>query len=164
MEQVKKQIFKAICKEYDNVYQQVVEGALIEVPIGEKKTKMVFPVKRTRNWGLCGSKARKKGRLGDTTTKKRLEILAELGLFRKEDFQNFGGNLHKVVNSNDTDAKYIIIFLCDRVLKKNPNLFVEFDKIITGDSDFGFEEAPENDNNIVEGGLRRVMVNRFGRQ
>ena len=163
MEQVKEQIFKAICEEYDNVYQQVVNGASIEVPVGENKTKRVFPVKGNGNWGLCGTKVRKDGRLGDTTTKKRLEILAELGLFRKEDFQNFIGNLHKRVKYNDTDAKYIMLFLCNRALKKNPNLFVEIDKVITDDEDFGFEKVLDNSNNLVEGGLRQVMINRFER-
>ena len=166
MEKNKKLLFKAICDEYDLVYQDLKNGVEIKIPTKENKTKKAFPVKGKANWGLTTGKPRKDGRLGDTTTKDRLEILANMGLFCKEDFQNYKGNLHKEVNYNDTDAKYIMQFLYERAVAKNPSL--SFANVGTNindsdDNDFGIEEVSISDSTMIEGGLKTVEVNRFER-
>lgn len=167
MEEDKKQLFKAICDEYDLIYQELKDGIEVEVPTKNNKTKKAFPVSGKTNWGLTTGKLRKDGRrLGDTTTKERLETLADLGLFRKEDFQLYKGKLHKIVKYNDVDAKYIMQFLYERVTTKNPKLSIANDET----NAFGLEQPPasnskmlESDSKTTEGFLSEVKFFRSKR-
>ena len=165
MEDDKIQLFKAICDEYDLVYQELKNGIEVEVPTNNNKRKKAFAVHRTMNWGLTTGKLRKDGkRLGDTTTKERLETLANHGLFRKEDFQLYKGKLHKTVKYNDVDAKYIMQFLYERVTTKNPKLSIANN----GTNMFGLEEptipnSADSDQITTEGFLSEVKFFRSKR-
>ena len=167
MKDNKQRLFKAICEEYDLVYQELKNGIEVEVPTKNNKTKKAFAVLRRTNWGLTTGKLRKDGRrLGDTTTKERLEILANHGLFRNEDFQLYKGKLHKIVNYNEVDAKYIMQFLYERVITKYPELSIANDET----NAFGLEQLPtpnstmlESDPKTTEGFLSEVKFFRSNR-
>lgn len=136
-ESEKQLLIKKIINEYEVAYKEIVAGTLEKIPVGRKKMKKTFS-KQNGNWGLTTGKLRKVGTLGDTTTTYRLEKLAALGLFSSEDFQNYAGDLHEDIGYNHHDAKYIMIYLYNRVINRKQN---SKDKAPEYD-DFGIEELP----------------------
>ena len=104
---------------------------------------------KNENWGLSTGILRKNGRKGDITTVHRLEKIAKIGLFSEDDFKNYKGDLHKEIGSNDTDAKYIMIYLHNRVTNQKT----------VNNRDFGYED----DEIATEGARMQVVVNRYER-
>lgn len=153
-ESEKQLLIKKIINEYEVAYKEIVAGTLEKIPVGRKKMKKTFS-KQNGNWGLTTGKLRKDGTLGDTTTTYRLEKLAALGLFSSEDFQNYAGDLHEDIGYNHHDAKYIMIYLYNRVINRKQN---SKDKAPEYD-DFGIEELPVK----TEGAKRQVVVNQYER-
>lgn len=148
MELSTQDLLKAIKEEYRKVFQEIKDGTLTEIPIGENKTKQVFSM-GNGNWGLSTGILRKNGRKGDITTVYRLEKIAEFGLFSEDDFKNYKGDLHKEIGSNNTDAKYIMIYLYNRVTNQQT----------VNNRDFGYED----DEIATEGARMQVVVNRYER-
>lgn len=152
MELSTQDLLQAIIEEYHKVFQEIKDGTLTEIPTGENKTKQVFFMKNG-NWGLSSGTLRKDGhRKGDTTTVYRLKKIAKFGLFSEDDFKNYKGDLHKEIGSNDTDAKYIMIYLHNRVTNRQTDNGVV-------NRDFGYED----DEIATEGARMQVVVNRYER-
>lgn len=154
MDNYNSKLLNLIIEEYKKVFLEILNGTLTEIPFGKKGTKKVFAIEKTGNWGLSTGRHRKDGRKGDTTSPYRLECIAELGLFSEEDFNNYKGDLHKEVQYNSTDAKYIMIYLYNRVMQKDPHLHMSIES-----QEFGREEYVIN----TEGARMRVEINRYER-
>lgn len=156
-ENQKQNIFELIESEYHKAYQEILNGTLTEIPMGDNGPKKVFAVKKKGNWGLTTGKTRKGGQEGDTTTIDRLKKLADLDLFCEKDFDNNKGNLHKAIGGNHVDAKYIMMFLYNRIVQSQQNHSLseesqelgleEYDTVIEG----------------TEGSRKQVVVNRYER-
>ena len=146
---------KLIREEYAEVYIEIEQGKLNSIPVKNgSKSKETFCIPRTKNWGLSSGKPRKKGRRGDTTTPERLERLIDLGLITYQDFANYNGkvSLHKLIGYNNSDAMNIMIFLHNRILRKDQERQLLF-------NEFGIEEVSVG----IEGGRKKVEVNRYER-
>lgn len=145
---------KLIREEYAEVYIEIEQGKLKEIPVknGSKRT---FHVPQTKNWGLSSGKRRKDGRLGDTTTPLRLTKLIDLGLITEQDFANFKGenNLHQLIGYNNSDAMNIMFYLYKRIQDKYKDIQNE------DYCDFGIEEISIG----IEGGKKTVIVNKYER-
>ena len=115
----KKELLDKILDEYRKAYNEIVAGTLKAIPTKSGLTKSTFHVVKTRNWGVASETTRNDGREGDTTTPYRLGKLASHNLFTAEDFKNYNGeeSLHNLIGYNNSDAKYIMIYLYDRVMK-----------------------------------------------
>lgn len=156
----KEKLLKKILEEYKIAYNEIVAGELTSIPI-KNKVKRTFFVQKTRNWGLASDKVRSDGRMGDTTTPYRLEKLASYNLFTETDFNNYNGEktLHDLIGYNDSDAKYIMIYLYDRVMKHNNKNNEEQETATKDDTDFGYESIIVGE----EGAKRVIEVNRYER-
>lgn len=161
MEERKKQnqiTLDLIIAEYHKAFQEILAGALNKIPFGDSGTKNVFAVKKNGNWGLTTGKQRKNGkREGDTTTPYRVNRMASLGLFRKQDFNNFKGDLHKAVGGNHVDAKYIMVFLYNRVVQSQQHYCLSEES-----QELGLEEY-DPITERTEGNRKQVVVNRYER-
>ena len=156
-ENQKQNIFELIESEYYKSYQEILNGTLTEIPMGNTGQKKVFAVKKTGNWGLTTGNARKDGREGDTTTVYRLKKLADLNLFSEKDFDNYKGDLHKVIGYNHVDAKYIMMFLYYRVIQSQQNHSFSEES-----QELGLEEY-DSVTERTEGSRKQVVVNRYER-
>ena len=144
-----------IIVEYHKAFHEILAGTLNKISFGNSETKNVFAIKKTGNWGLTTGRLRKDGRReGDTTTPYRLKRMANLGLFREEDFNNYEGDLHKAVGGNHVDAKYIMVFLYNRVVQSQQNHSISEESL-----ELGLEEY----NSVTEGSQRQVVVNLYER-
>ena len=149
-----------ISKEYANAYNEILSGELPSIPVRNGKQKSTFLVKSTRNWGLTTHYKREKGLLGETTTRYRLNKLVDLGLISIDDFNKYSGeNLHKLVSCNNSDAKYVLLFLMERIKGKFPNNVAEIKSSIYQPNELGFEEEVVRD----EGGEKTIIVNTYER-
>ena len=151
----KDDLISRIRKEYETAYKEIESGQLKSIPVGKGLMKNTFCVSETHNWGLTTGKKRRNGNKGDITTFLRLEKLASYELFTEQNFQNFKGNdsLHKLIGGNDTDAKYIMQYLYNRVKKDI------VDKATEDEHDFGYEGRVLD----KEGNKIIVEVNRYER-
>lgn len=108
-----KSVKDLIVKEYHKAYQEIKDGKLTEIHIGNNKTKKTF-ISANGQWGLTTGKTRKDGTLGDVAYLSQIEELAERGVYTSEDFLNVD-NLRDIVGGNTSDIKYIMIFLNERI-------------------------------------------------
>lgn len=158
----KERLLKHLFNEYNKAYDEIVEGILISIPVKNGEEKKTFYKSTSHNWGLTTCKKRKNGGKGDITTFERLKKLVQLGLITENDFANYQGdvNLHKLIGSNNSDAKYIMFFLLNRINEKqsrgkNREKIQQVNKF----DEFAIEEEYLG----VEGAKKKVLVNYYER-
>ena len=148
---------KRIQEEYAFACEEIKNKKLLAIPGFKGSPKRTFNEPPNKNWGLTTGKIRKNGSPGDITTIDRLMKMVNLNLISEENFANYKGNvsLHKLIGSNHSDAKYIMLFLVNRIKKKYPELFSDGNASV----EFGVEE------NLVgtEGARKTVVINTYER-
>lgn len=156
----KEAFLRLLRSEYNKAYKEIIEGKLVAIPGNKGKPKGTY-ISSKESWGLTTGKKRKRGGMGDATTFNRLSKLVVLDLITEDDFDNYQGEigLHDLISSNNSDAKYVMLFLCNRIKEKHPQLNLKnLSKERTND-DFGIEEK------IVrkEGARKTIIVNSYER-
>ena len=87
--------------------------------------------------------------------------LIDLNLITEEDFANYKGevSLHKLIGYNNSDAKYIMLFLLGRVKEKHPEVSSLLEERLIITNDFGEEEETVK----TEGARKTIMINTYER-
>ena len=155
----KEDLLNDIIREYEKAYNEIKLGELMSIPVGRGLRKKTFFVPKTHNWGLTSGKTRGNGNKGETTTPYRLKKLASYGLFSEQDFHNYKGekSLHKIIGSNEIDAKYIMQYLYHRVMNNK-----DIDNVENATED-EFDYGNEVNVLRIEGAKRIVEVNKYER-
>lgn len=129
--------------EYKRAYEEIKDGKLTEIPIGNGKTKKTF-CGDNGQWGLTTGLERKNGKPGDLSYLNSVLKYVNSRMFSNENCSPFE-NMRDIIGGNTTDIKYVIQFLYDRISEKEkiknpiPYVFI-IDEINRGEASKIFGE------------------------